>query len=97
MSRTFTIQPKQTSVMQPRPYPYQIDEAGDVLGQDFWKGDPAAILGFQPTQDDQRVTLFFSEFTENPMKAIGMFPVFITADGGMYNLNLSIESVQVLP
>lgn len=93
----YIIQPKGGDVSEPRPFPYSIDADGKVLDQDFWKGDPAGLIGFQKDLDVQRVGLFFRDFTENPMAAIGMYPVFVEETGGLYCFTKPVESVQVLP
>jgi hypothetical protein len=96
--KKYSIQPKSSDdVSKPQPFPYGLDSEGYVLDQEFWKGDPYSLLGFQATAEEQRVSLFFKEFTENPQQAVGMYPVFARKGGGMYNLTLPIESVQVLP
>lgn len=93
----YSIQLKNENIRESRPFPYNLDAEGKVLDQDFWKGDPAGLIGFQKEPDVQRVGLFFRDFTENPLKAIGMYPVFVDATGGMYCFTRPVESVQVLP
>lgn len=93
----YSIQTANSDISKPRPFPFPIDEYGAVLDQDFWKGDPYSLLGFQATAEEQRVSLFFREFTENPQQAVGMFPVFVKKGGGLYSFTLPIESVMVLP
>ena len=51
---TRSIQPTQDGVAfgeydvhQSVPYPYHIDSEGNVLRQDFWRGDPSRLIGFQ--------------------------------------------------
>jgi hypothetical protein len=92
----YNIQPGNDDISKPRPFPFPIDQTGHVLDQDFWKGDPYSLLGFQATAEEQRVSLFFEDFTENPQQAVGMFPVFVKQGGGLYSLTLPIESVTVL-
>jgi hypothetical protein len=82
-------------VSEPRLFPYRIDADGDVLDQDMWQGDPAGLLGFQATREEQRVKLLFREFTENPQAAVGMYPVFVKQGGGLYNMTRPISEVLV--
>lgn len=83
---------------KPKPYPYHIDPAtGDVDRQDVWKGDPLRLMGFQAESDIQRVALHLKDFAADPQAAVGMFPVFLSADGGMYSLSAPIVSVAVAP
>ena len=95
-----TIQPGQPgegmeyNPLKSLPYPYHINpDTGDVARQDFWQGDPARLLGFQASRDVQRVSLWLSDFSTAPAKAVGMFPVFLRRDGSMYNLADPITSV----
>lgn len=73
-------------VRQPLPYPYHIDPDGTVLRQDFWRGEPARLAGFQQHADVQHVDLlahvWLADDSEAPQ---GWFPVFIDADGGMWS------------
>lgn len=88
------IQVSQDDVRMPRPFPYVINhETGDVSDQEFWKGDPARLLGFQADADVQRVNLFFEDWAAGDIqKAVGMYPVFVKANGGMYCLALPVGS-----
>lgn len=79
------------NVNKPKPYPFHIDpKTGNVGRQDFWKGDPLRLLGFQDTAEVQRVTMFLEAFVADPPAAIGKFPVFIKKGGGIYS---SIEPI----
>jgi len=89
MNTIRTIQPCQPDknpgeydVMQPVPYPYHIDADGCVLQQDFWRGEPASLIGFQKNRDRQTVDLFFHDWTDQDVT--GMHPVFVDADGSMW-------------
>lgn len=76
------------------PYPYHINpKNGDVDRQDFWRGDPSRLIGFQRTASFQSVSLWLEDFVADPQQAVGMFPVFAKTGGGMYNLSVPITSV----
>ena len=98
MSKTISIQPANTpageyDVSLPLPYPFHVDpETGDVGRQDFWKGDPARLLGFQ-RGNIQRVDLTVKAWAADPQQAVGMCPVFLRADGSMFNLTNPIMTV----
>lgn len=79
-------------VHKPLPYPYQIDADGSVLRQDFWRGEPARLLGFQQDADVQQVDLLAEDWlaTEDSAPA-GWHPVFMDADGGMWNHAYPVE------
>lgn len=95
-----TIQPGQPgeglnyNVMKPLPYPWHIDaETGDVGRQEFWKGTPARLIGFQDNADVQRVNLWLDDFAADPQKAVGKYPVFVKDNGDMYNTTVPITDV----
>lgn len=81
---TRSIQPGQTTDPKaeydpklPLPYPYHIDDEGNVQRQDFWKGSPARLLGFQHG-GVQRISLTFRDWMAGDADAaIGLCPVFI--------------------
>ncbi|MFT4471378.1 hypothetical protein ACMX2H_15860 [Arthrobacter sulfonylureivorans] len=80
-----------------RPYPHRVDDtSGKVLDQDFWKGEPAALVGFQNSADVQHVDLHTRDWAAQPEKAVGMYPVFVTARGGLYCLTLPVASVTAI-
>lgn len=67
------------------PYPFHIEPDGSVARQDFWRGDPQMLLGFQETADRQRVVLLTAAWLAGDLqKAVGMWPVFSTSNGGMW-------------
>ena len=97
---TRSIQPTQAGaafgeydVHQPVPYPYHIDSDGNVLRQDFWRGDPSRLIGFQATRE-QHVDLFYTDWFKGEADAVvGMYPVFVTDQGEMYTDARPIASV----
>lgn len=96
---TVTLQPAnlpsgEYDVNQPLPYPYHVEVAtGMVQRQEFWKGDPFILIGFQDDADDQTIDLTWKSFSEGKGNPIGKFPVFITKDGGMYNMTTPITKM----
>lgn len=66
------------------PYPFHIEPSGDVARQDFWKGDPAALIGFQQDANRQTVDLLNRAWQGDPQEAVGMYPVFVTSEGQMF-------------
>lgn len=81
------------------PYPIHIAEDGKVEDQDFWQGDPFAIVGFQKEEDVQKVDLWWADVVNNPESAVGMFPVFVQRKDkqgtGLYTYTVKVESVSV--
>lgn len=76
------------------PYPFHVDAAtGDVRDQDFWKGDPYRVVGFQNDVGVQRVDLWWEQAARNPDSIVGKFPVMLEKGIGLYTYVLPIESV----
>jgi hypothetical protein len=101
MPKIISIQPANTEtgvidVTKARPYPYHIEaETGNVGRQDFWKGDPLRLMGFQDDANVQHVDVLYREFAADPQVSVGKFPVFMRADGSMYSMTLPVDSVTV--
>lgn len=89
------IQPKQREdgVL---PYPYFIDEKGKIGRQDFWKGEPYMLIGFnpKPKTGDMPGTIDIKIFLKDPKKCIGMYPIFAHKNGEWYTYQDQIESVR---
>jgi hypothetical protein len=77
------------------PYPFAVKDNGDVDGQDFWRGDPAAVLGFQDDEEVQRINLWWEDAKKDPQSIVGKFPVMRTDKGKIYTYTVKIESVEV--
>ena len=77
------------------PYPYFIDEKGLVGRQDFWKGKPFRLIGFngQPTTGD--IDVSFNDFWQNPKIAVGMYPVFTDKKKNWFTHQLAIVSFRI--
>lgn len=81
--------------LQKLPYPFHVDEDGNVERQDFWRGDPAAVLGFQDRVDVQQVDLWWREVVADPQRAVGKYMVTVDSDGDIATRTIAIESVHV--
>jgi hypothetical protein len=97
-----TIQPSNApdgtyNVHEPWPYPFHVDSAtGNVTRQDFWKGAPAQVLGFQVDRERQEVDLLWEDAAEHPELIEGMFAVLLDTSEGeptIYNTVCPIASV----
>jgi hypothetical protein len=90
-TKTKTVQVANTGtgeydVHQPLPYPFHIDAEGNVLRQDFWRGEPSRLLGFQEKRDVQHVDLRVEDWLATDDDAPeGWYPVFVDADGTLWN------------
>lgn len=79
-----TIQPGQTSDATPdsfdpmlaMPYPYHILPDDTVDRQDFWRGSPARLVGFQ-RGNVNRIVLDPATWRADPQKAVGLRAVFM--------------------
>ena len=83
MSRLVTIhRHPMPDFTQPHPVTVALP-SGDVQDQDFWRGDPFRLVGFQDDLAVQRVNLHLDGFADNPQNAVGKYPVYVDKDGGM--------------
>lgn len=91
-----TLQPKERENMT-LPYPFFIDAKGKVGRQDFWKGEPYMLIGFNPKRVTGPIkgTIDFREFLKEPTKCIGMYPIFAHKNGEWFTYNDPIERVKV--
>ena len=92
-----TIQPapENDSLGARLPYPYHVFVADGVVGrQDFWKGNPASVVGFAKRAGRCAVDLTFTAWKNEPSKAVGMFCVFADASGDFTADVRPIASVQ---
>ena len=100
MARTILIHPSATPDLR-QPYPFSIvgegEHLGHVLRQDFWKGEPYALMGFQDRFEVQQVDLHLRDFIADPETAVGKYPVFSDANtGGLYTYVVAISRVSVI-
>lgn len=97
-----TLQPAQTSdpaapydPKLPLPYPFHIEDDGSVARQDFWRGDPAKLVGFQ-RGNVQRVVLTVEDWIAGDADAaVGLKPVFVDSDGDLWNDDRPVQTVTV--
>lgn len=87
------------NVHEPLPYPFHVDAAtGEVGRQDFWKGQPFRVLGFQTDAEAQTVDLRWEEAAADPERIKGMFAVLLDTSGDestIYHLTCPITDVTV--
>ena len=91
MNTVYVIQPQGNN---PRPYPFFVHPDGTIGRQDFWRGSPFRLEGFQADIRVNTVALFLGEFYANPDRAIGLYPVFSNAGGDMWTLTNPISEVR---
>jgi len=91
----YTLQPKQRPDGK-LPYPYFIDESGMVGRQDFWKGEPLELIGFDINPTDHGMSgqsIDLKEFLKNPQIAVGMYPIFKDKNDNWHTYEDEIKSV----
>jgi hypothetical protein len=73
------------------PYPYYITEDGSVDRQDFWKGEPSRLMGFQKDPDVQHVDILAEDWLkDDDIDVTGMFPVFVDEGGTMWRHQMPV-------
>lgn len=77
------------------PYPYHVGPDGKIGRQEFWRGDPAELIGFAKRLDVHRVDLDLDHFLKNPTKAVGMYAVLGDAEGNWRTDGAPVESVSI--
>lgn len=93
-SAVWKIQPSLTDDPRARlPYPYFVTETGEVLRQDFWRGDPARLVGFTPTPEPGQDMVDVDTFVADPDAVVGWYPVFEDAAGMWATITLPVRTV----
>lgn len=84
-------------VMKPKPYPLRVDaRTGDVLDQDMWRGDPAAVIGFQYVANVQTCDLVWAKVAAHPHYAEGAFPILVNSNGKFSTWTTPVTEVTVV-
>jgi hypothetical protein len=76
------------------PYPLHVNEAGEVQRQDFWRGDPARIIGFTTAVERRAIDLRWEDAWRDPSRAVGMYVVTADSAGRWGTWQLAIQSVE---
>lgn len=85
------------------PYPFYVLEDGTVCEQDFWRGEPARLIGFAADPATQTIDLYRHQWVSGDRQGVvGMYPVMRAADrdypqvehGGMALYRGAITSVK---
>jgi hypothetical protein len=78
-------------VMKPLPYPFHVEPDGSIARQDFWRGEPLRLLGFQHHANRHTVDESAEAWLAGEVEVGGMYPVFLDADGTMWNHTFPVE------
>lgn len=74
------------------PYPFHVDAHGEILRQDFWRGNPVRVIGFQKRVDVQRIDRTWHEIWERPELAVNMYAVTADERGKFSTQTMAIQS-----
>lgn len=77
------------------PYPFHVTETGEVLRQDFWRGDPARIVGFTKEPQPGRLVYTWEEVAADPQRAVGLYIVSQDRAGRWAVHVIAVAEVQV--
>ena len=75
------------------PILYHILDNGDVYNRHLWRGDLAALIGFQNKPDVEHVDLLHADWWREPQTAVGKYPVFVTDRGTPLVLTIAVADV----
>lgn len=78
------------------PYPFFVDEAGAVARQDFWRGDPLRVVGFQRDLAVHVIDLWWSDALEDLSAATGMYLVTENTAGDWGVHQSAVRSAEVI-
>lgn len=88
MTRLFRLQPaayadqiKDGHEMVKQPYPFYVRDDGRVTRQDFWRGDPALVVGFARDLAVHEVSLWWESAMEDLSTTVGMYLVTANSEG----------------
>ena len=85
-----------------KPYPLHVNSDGTVCQQDFWRGYPSRLLGFQKDLAVPRIDLTWADASASaafPDQTIGMYMVAIDSDDtiGVYPTAITHATLTELP
>jgi len=80
------------------PYPYFIFADGKIGRQDFWRGHPEELVGFNPKPKTGVMdgTITFESFWKDPKRCLGMYPIFSNKEGEYSTFLAKIVSIEEL-
>lgn len=78
------------------PYPFFVTEDGDVIRQDFWKGEPEMVVGFARDSAVQEINLPWHEAREDLQQVVGMYLVAVNSNGSIGSYDMAISSINVI-
>lgn len=78
------------------PYPFFVNEEGEVGQQDMWDGDPARVIGFQRDLAVQAIDLWWKDAVKDPQQAVGMYLVTSNAEGDWASHSTAIASAEIV-
>lgn len=81
MTRTIKVQiGNPEDARSPLPYPFFVNEDGEIGRQDYWQGLAAHVVGFAADVDRHVIDLTWRDAVAEPAKAVGMHVVIANRD-----------------
>lgn len=77
------------------PYPFHVVQDGSVQRQDFWRGNPTRVIGFQRDLAVHRVDVWWSQVLKAPETAVGLYLVTEDSEGRWAVWENAIADVEV--
>jgi hypothetical protein len=78
------------------PYPFYVDENGNVGRQDVWQGVPERVIGFARDLAVQEINLWWPTVVQDPPQAVGMYLVTQDADGSIGTHPTAVSSIETV-
>ena len=69
--------------LQKLPYPFHVNERGEIQRQDFWQGRVLRVIGFQRDLARHEIDIWWNEVWAEPDRALNNYVVTLDSDGGM--------------
>jgi hypothetical protein len=81
--------------LQQLPYPFHVNEHGEILRQDFWRGDPERVIGFQANLHVMNIDLWWLQVWDKPELAVGKYVVTADSEGNWSTHMIAISSAEL--
>jgi hypothetical protein len=76
------------------PYPFHVNQDGEIQRQDVWRGHPLRVCGFAADPHRREIDLRWEDAVTDPQRAVGMHLVTADSEGGMATHLSAIASVR---
>lgn len=69
--------------LQQLPYPFHVNEVGEIQRQDFWQGKVLRVVGLQRDLARHEIDIWWNEVWAEPDRALNNYVVTLDSEGGM--------------